>query len=79
MKFKVIELLNAAKNVGMFIKNFRSWRRTKETMKKKSDETEDELGQEVPQCLLENGLVTHPLKIGLSVTVCMAWYAGNNL
>ena len=44
-----------------------------------SVETVDELGQEVPQCLLENGLVTHPLKIGLSVTVCMAWYAGNNL
>ena len=44
-----------------------------------SVKTVDELGQEVPQCLLENGLVTHPLKIGLSVTVCMAWYAGNNL
>ena len=30
VKFKVIELLNAAKNVGMFIENFGSRRRTKE-------------------------------------------------
>ena len=45
-----------------------------------SVETVDELGQEVPQCILENGAATsHPLKIGLSVTVCLAWYAGNNL